>query len=80
VMTSSALVIGATGIVGNNLARHLRQRGWQVHGLARRPPLDIEGVLPIAADLLDSGPLRLVCETCVLRMSLSPHGYVRRPR
>jgi nucleoside-diphosphate-sugar epimerase len=58
-MTSSALVIGASGIVGNNLARHLRQRGWQVHGLARRPPLDIEGVLPIAADLLDSGALRL---------------------
>ena len=58
-MTSSALVIGASGIVGDNLTRHLRQRGWQVHGLARRPPLDIEGVLPIAADLLDSGPLRL---------------------
>jgi nucleoside-diphosphate-sugar epimerase len=30
-----------------------------VHGLARRPPLDIEGVLPIAADLLDSEFLRL---------------------
>jgi nucleoside-diphosphate-sugar epimerase len=58
-MTSSTLVIGASGIVGNNLARHLSQRGWQVYGLARRPPLDIEGVLPIAADLLDSGPLRL---------------------
>ena len=61
-MTSSALVIGASGIVGNNLARHLRQRGWQVQGLARRPPLDIEGVLPIAADLLDSRPLRLALQ------------------
>jgi nucleoside-diphosphate-sugar epimerase len=58
-MTSSALVIGASGIVGKNLARHLSQRGWQVYGLARRPPLDIEGVLPIAGDLLDSGLLRL---------------------
>jgi hypothetical protein len=30
-----------------------------VHGLARRPPLDMEGVLPLAADLLDSEFLRL---------------------
>ena len=58
-MTSSALVIGATGVAGKNLAWHLRQRGWEVHGLARRPPLDIDGVLPIAADLLDSEFLRL---------------------
>jgi nucleoside-diphosphate-sugar epimerase len=58
-MVSSALVVGASGIVGNNLARHLRNRGWQVHGLARRPPTGIEGVLPIAADLLDSAALRL---------------------
>jgi nucleoside-diphosphate-sugar epimerase len=59
VMVSSALVVGASGIVGNNLARHLRNRGWQVYGLARRPPTEIEGVLPIAADLLDSAALRL---------------------
>ena len=58
-MASSALVVGASGIVGNNLARHLRKRGWQVHGLARRPPTEIEGMLPIAADLLDSAALRL---------------------
>jgi len=58
-MVSSALAVGASGIVGNNLARHLRKRGWQVHGLARRPPTEIEGMLPIAADLLDSAALRL---------------------
>ena len=57
-MTQSALVVGASGIVGNNLARHLRERGWQVHGLARRPPTNIDGVTPIAADLLDPASLR----------------------
>jgi nucleoside-diphosphate-sugar epimerase len=57
-MTQSALVVGASGIVGNNLARHLRHRGWQVHGLARRPPTDIDGVMPVAADLLDPASLR----------------------
>jgi nucleoside-diphosphate-sugar epimerase len=57
-MMGSALVIGASGIVGNNLARHLVSKGWQVHGLARRPPSDLDGVLPLAADLLDSASLR----------------------
>jgi nucleoside-diphosphate-sugar epimerase len=61
-MVRSALVVGASGIVGNNLARHLRKRGWQVHGLARRPPTEIEGMLPIAADLLDSAALRLALQ------------------
>jgi nucleoside-diphosphate-sugar epimerase len=56
-MTRSALVVGASGIVGNNLALHLRDRGWQVYGLARRPPA-IEGVQPVAGDLLDPTSLR----------------------
>ena len=33
-----ALIAGVTGIVGNNLAHQLLANGWQVHGLARRPP------------------------------------------
>jgi nucleoside-diphosphate-sugar epimerase len=57
-MKRSALVVGASGIVGNNLARHLRDRGWQVYGLARRPPTEIDGVQPLAADLLDPSSLR----------------------
>jgi nucleoside-diphosphate-sugar epimerase len=57
-MIGSALVVGASGIVGNNLARRLLAQGWQVHGLARRPPGDIAGVLPVAADLRDPVALR----------------------
>ena len=56
-MTHSALVVGASGIVGNNLARHLVGKGWNVHGLARRPSA-IDGVTAVAADLLDPGSLR----------------------
>jgi nucleoside-diphosphate-sugar epimerase len=55
-MTRTALVVGASGIVGNNLARRLAGRGWKVQGLARRPTA-IEGVTPIAADLLDPASL-----------------------
>jgi nucleoside-diphosphate-sugar epimerase len=57
-VAGEALVVGASGIVGNNLARRLRDQGWQVHGLARRPPTDIDGVLPVVADLLDPRSLR----------------------
>ena len=57
-MGSVALIAGVSGIVGNNLAAHLVERGWEVHGLARNPRVGIEGVKPIAADLLDPGSLR----------------------
>ena len=53
----TALIAGVTGIVGNNLAQHLLSRGWQVHGLARRPSPGLEGVHFIAADLLDPASL-----------------------
>ncbi|MGY2051343.1 SDR family oxidoreductase [Methylobacterium sp. JK268] len=56
-MTQTALVVGASGIVGNTLARHLLDTGWSVAGLARRPPTDLPGLVPVAADLLDPGSL-----------------------
>ncbi|GJD95098.1 SDR family oxidoreductase [Methylobacterium iners] len=56
-MNGAALVAGVSGIVGNNLARHLVQAGWSVDGLARRPPADIAGVRPVAADLTDPAGL-----------------------
>ena len=56
-MAGSALVVGATGIVGNNLARHLLVGGGLVQGVAGRPPADIDGLTPVAADLLDPAAL-----------------------
>ena len=57
-MTPSALVAGTSGIVGNTLARHLLDRGWQVAGLARNPSRDVAGLQPVAADLLNPAGLR----------------------
>lgn len=57
-MTSrTALVVGVTGISGSNVADLLVERGWTVHGLARRPRQDQLGVTPVAADLLDPASL-----------------------
>ena len=54
----TALIVGATGIVGLNLAQHLQQLGdWQVYGLARKPALP-QGIQPLTADLQDAASVR----------------------
>lgn len=57
-MPGSALVVGATGIVGGNLAEHLITRGWEVYGLARNPARCAAGVRPVIADLGKPGELK----------------------
>lgn len=52
-MAKTALVVGASGIVGSATAAFLVEQGWTVQGLARRPAPHA-GVLPIAVDLLDA--------------------------
>ncbi len=51
-MTKTALVVGASGIVGSAAAALLVELGWTVHGLARHP-MPQDGVHPVSADLLD---------------------------
>jgi len=52
-MAGTALVVGSSGIVGSATAALLVDKGWSVHGLARRPTAQA-GVVPVAADLLDA--------------------------
>jgi len=52
-----ALVVGSTGIAGNNLARHLVNKGWEVYGLARNPEQGTQ-IKPVAADLRDEDSLK----------------------
>ena len=59
----TALVVGASGIVGRNLAELLAaDPSWQVYGLARRP-VPQQGVEAVAADLLDPASLASALET-----------------
>jgi nucleoside-diphosphate-sugar epimerase len=52
-----ALVVGSTGVVGQNLAKHLLAEGWEVLGLSRGAQV-VPGVRGIAADLRDSDAVR----------------------
>ena len=52
-MTKTALVVGASGIVGSATASLLVEQEWSVHGLARRPAGQA-GVQPVSADLQDA--------------------------
>jgi nucleoside-diphosphate-sugar epimerase len=56
-MTNIALVVGATGITGSNLAEKLIEKGWITYGLSRNPNTEIAALKPIAADLLSPDDL-----------------------
>ena len=53
-MTARALVVGATGISGGNVAQRLLADGWEVAGLCRRPDGLDARITPVVADLLDA--------------------------
>lgn len=57
-MDRIALVVGATGLTGVNLAQELVAGGWQTYGLARTPTTNINGVNMVKADLLDKDSVR----------------------
>ena len=50
----TALVIGATGISGGNVARYLVSTGWVVHGVSRTGGGMPDGVRSITTDILDA--------------------------
>ncbi len=56
-MQKKALVVGVSGITGSNLAETLLAHDWTVYGLARNPGTDPQGLIPIAADLLNLASL-----------------------
>jgi nucleoside-diphosphate-sugar epimerase len=56
-MVRTALVVGATGIIGSAASRQLTDDGWSVLGLARNPARETRSVTPVAADLLNPSSL-----------------------
>ncbi|MCE7039081.1 SDR family oxidoreductase [Dyadobacter sp. CY312] len=56
-MKNIALVVGATGITGSNLAEKLVEKGWTTYGLSRNPNDSIDGLITVSADLLNPDDL-----------------------
>jgi nucleoside-diphosphate-sugar epimerase len=69
-MTGRALVVGATGISGGNVAQRLLADGWDVAGLCRRPEGMDERITPLVADLLDRDAV-----TAAIRGSSPTHVF-----
>ena len=55
-MTQTALVVGASAIVGSAITQLLIDNKWQVAALSRHPSQS-QGVIPVAADLQDPASL-----------------------
>lgn len=59
-MEKTALVVGVTGITGSSLAKSLIDKGWKTYGLSRKPNLNLEGLFPVAGDLLEKENLKSI--------------------
>lgn len=72
-----ALVLGATGGVGGEVARALRGRGWMVRALARRPPpAATDGLAWTAGDALRARDVARAAEGAALIVhAVNPPGY-----
>lgn len=57
-MENKALIVGASGISGNNLAQELLKNNWETYGITRNSEVKLKGLKNIKADLLDPKSLK----------------------
>ena len=78
---NSALVLGATGGIGGEVARQLRDAGWNVRALQRRassPAEQRDGIVWIRGDALNAHDVRSAADGCsVIVHAVNPPGYRR---
>jgi nucleoside-diphosphate-sugar epimerase len=78
---SSVLVLGATGGIGGEVARQLREAGWDVRALQRLASQPIEqrdGITWIRGDALNAHDVLAAAEGCtVVVHAVNPPGYRR---
>lgn len=76
----TALVLGATGGIGGEVARQLRDAGWTVRAMARRLPADAthQGLQWTQGDAMNPNDVRRAAEgTQVLVHAVNPPAYQR---
>jgi nucleoside-diphosphate-sugar epimerase len=75
----TALVLGASGGVGGEVARQLAGAGWQVRGLKRglaAATVDADGIAWIAGDALNGADVLRAAQGCaVIVHAVNPPGY-----
>lgn len=74
----TALILGASGGVGGEVARSLRAHGWQVRGLIRDPARapHIDGVEWVAGDAMNAGEVLAAAQgMAVIVHAVNPPGY-----
>jgi nucleoside-diphosphate-sugar epimerase len=79
--TNTVLVLGATGGIGGELARQLRDGGWNVRALQRRGAQPIEkrnGITWFRGDALNAQEVMTAANGCsVIVHAVNPPGYRR---
>lgn len=76
--SNTVLVLGARGGIGGEVARQLLRAGWQVRGLARRPPAGQEndGIAWRRGDAMSASDVAAAAQGCaVLVHAVNPAGY-----
>lgn len=80
-MAQKVLVLGATGGIGGEVARQLRDAGWQVQALQRGLTQSREtrdGILYLRGDALNRDDVMRAAQGCsVLIHGVNPPGYRR---
>jgi len=75
----TALVLGASGGIGGEVARRLARTGWQVRGLKRglaRATVDADGIAWVAGDALQTADVMRAAQGCsVIVHAVNPPGY-----
>lgn len=79
--SNTALVLGATGGIGGEVARQLRDAGWTVRALCRRgePPIERrDGIVWLRGDAMHRDDVLAAGEGCaVIVHAVNPPGYRR---
>ncbi len=72
----TALILGATGGVGGEIAAALSRHGWRVRAMARRLPTESQGFEWVQGDAMDSqAVLRAAEGTDTVVHAVNPPGY-----
>lgn len=76
----TALVLGATGGIGGEVAHQLRQAGWRVRAMKRglRTPPPADGLEWVAGDAMNAADVLAAAQGCsVIVHAVNPPGYRR---